>query len=51
VIATRAALDGDDARAAFDRDLVDLLTAENEGPPGGPGRWRFPWLLVRTRVR
>jgi len=51
VIATRAALDGDDARAAFDRDLVDLLAAENEGPPGGPGRWRFGWLLVRVRVR
>ena len=51
VIATRAALDGDDARAAFDRDLVDLLAAENEGPPGGPGRWRFAWLLVRVRVR
>jgi SAM-dependent methyltransferase len=51
VIATRAALDGDDARAAFDRDLVGLLTAENEGPPGGPGRWRFAWLLVRVRVR
>ncbi|HEU5107244.1 MAG TPA: class I SAM-dependent methyltransferase, partial [Micromonosporaceae bacterium] len=40
VIVTRAALDGD-GLAAFDRDLVDLLTAENEGPPGGPGRWRF----------
>ncbi|GAA0935284.1 class I SAM-dependent methyltransferase [Virgisporangium aurantiacum] len=50
VIATRAALDGDGARAAFDRDLVDLLAAENEGPPGGPGRWRFAWLLVRVRV-
>jgi SAM-dependent methyltransferase len=50
VIATRAALDGDGARAAFDRDLADLLAAENEGPPGGPGRWRFDWLLVRVRV-
>ena len=51
VIATRAALDGDGAREAFDRDLVDLLAAENEGPPGGPGRWRFAWLLVRAWVR
>lgn len=50
VIATRAALDGDD-RAAFDRDLVSLLDAENRGPRGGPGRWRFGWLLVRVRVR
>ncbi|MFC7273034.1 class I SAM-dependent methyltransferase [Paractinoplanes rhizophilus] len=49
VMATRAAL-GDDARAAFDRDLVGLLAAENTAPPGGPGRWRFPWLLVRLRV-
>jgi SAM-dependent methyltransferase len=45
VIATRAALDSDAARLEFDRDLVDLLTAEREG-----GRWRFAWLLVRVRV-
>ncbi|WP_433363959.1 class I SAM-dependent methyltransferase [Actinoplanes sp. CA-142083] len=50
VIATRAALDSDEARTAFDRDLVDLLTAEHEAAPGAPGRWRFAWLLVTVRV-
>jgi ubiquinone/menaquinone biosynthesis C-methylase UbiE len=49
VIAIRDALDSDTARAAFDRDLLDLFTDENEGPTGGPGRWRYPWLGVRIR--
>ncbi|MFI5889538.1 class I SAM-dependent methyltransferase [Actinoplanes sp. NPDC051513] len=47
VIATRAALGSDTARAAFDRDLVDLLAAESEA---SSGRWRFAWLLVLVRV-
>ena len=47
VIATRAALADDTERAAFDRDLIDLLTRERTAD----GRWRFEWLLVTVRPR
>lgn len=45
VIVTRAALADDGERAAFDRELVDLLAAECVA-----GRWRFEWLLVTVRL-
>jgi SAM-dependent methyltransferase len=49
VIATRAGLDAERA-AQFDRDLLDLFTTENTGPPGGPGRYRYEYLLVLARA-
>jgi SAM-dependent methyltransferase len=47
VVATRAALDGEAARAALDRDLLAFFTAESAGVAG---RWRYEWLLVRVAL-
>jgi SAM-dependent methyltransferase len=45
VILTRAALDDDRARQ-LDRDLLELFTAEDTGPPGGPSCYHYEYLLV-----
>ena len=49
VIATRAELDPERA-AQLDRDLVQLFTEEDDGPPGGPSRYRYEYLLVLART-
>ena len=49
VIAIRSGLDADRA-AQLDRDLLALFTAEDAGPPGGPSRYRYEYLLVLARV-
>ena len=49
VILTRAGLDP--ARAEqLDRDLLQLFTEEDSGPPGGPSRYRYEYLLALARV-
>jgi SAM-dependent methyltransferase len=48
VILTRAALD-DERAQQLDRDLLELFRAEDTGPPGGPSRYRYEYLLVLVR--
>jgi hypothetical protein len=45
VIATRAALDPE-RRARLDDDLLELFVGEDAGPPGGPSRYDYEYLLV-----
>ncbi len=49
VITTRAGLDPERA-AQLDRDLLTLFTEEDTGPPGGPSRYRYEYLLVLARA-
>jgi SAM-dependent methyltransferase len=48
VILTRAGLDPERAEQ-LDRDLLQLFTEEDSGPPGGPSRYRYEYLLVLAR--
>jgi ubiquinone/menaquinone biosynthesis C-methylase UbiE len=48
VILTRAGLDPERAEQ-LDRDLLRLFTDEDSGPPGGPSRYRYEYLLVLAR--
>jgi hypothetical protein len=51
VVAIYATLAGRPERAAaLDRELLQLATLANEGPPGGPAEYRFGYLLVVGRT-
>jgi SAM-dependent methyltransferase len=49
VILTRAGLDPGRAEQ-LDRDLLQLFTEEDSGPPRGPSRYRYEYLLALARV-
>jgi ubiquinone/menaquinone biosynthesis C-methylase UbiE len=50
LIAIRASLADDPARvAAFDRDFRDFTIRGNQGAPGGPAEYPYPYLLVVAR--
>ena len=49
VILTRASLDPERAEQ-LDRDLLQLFTDEDAGPPGGPSHYRYEYLLVLARA-
>jgi ubiquinone/menaquinone biosynthesis C-methylase UbiE len=50
LIAIRASLADDPARvAAFDQDFRDFTIRGNQGAPGGPAEYPYPYLLVVAR--
>jgi ubiquinone/menaquinone biosynthesis C-methylase UbiE len=51
VVAVYAGLaDQPERAAALDRELLEMLTGANQGPPGGPAEYPYEYLLVIATV-